>query len=94
MLDVPPCAVVRSTLHADTDAAVGTIGEEQRLAPIVVQFVGALLDTHDLLGDQVELACVLADVAEQRHRALHQLCGGERVVAHLAHLTLEAPHLE
>src|SRR3954464_7293038 len=73
---------------------VCTVGEEQRLAPIVVQLVRALFHAHDLLGDQIELASIVADVAQERHRTLHQLGGGERVFAHLLHLTLEALHLE
>ena len=59
-----------------------------------MQLVGALLDANDLLGNQVELARILADVAQKRHRALYQFRACERVLAHLLHLPLEAVHLE
>src|SRR6266550_14943 len=75
-------------------AAVLAICQEQRLASLIVQFVGALLDAHDLLGQRVESGCVLADVAQQRHRAVHQLRGSQRILAHLLHLRLETAHLE
>ena len=40
--------------------------------PCVVEFVGLLLDAHDLLGQRVEPLGVLADRAQQRHRLQHE----------------------
>ena len=66
----------------------------ERLAALVVDLVGALLDADDLLGERVELVGIAADIGEQRHRLEHELCRLHHDLAHLLHLRLEAFHLE
>src|ERR1700736_5291 len=70
------------------------IGKEQRLAPLIVKLVGMLLDADDRLGELVELAGILADRAEQRHRLQYQVCRLHDDLAHLLHLDLETADLE
>ena len=70
------------------------IGKEQCLAPLIVKLVGMLLDADDRLGELVELAGILADRAEQRHRLQYQVCRLHDDLAHLLHLDLEPADLE
>jgi hypothetical protein len=81
-------------VHRADLSAFSPIGEEKRLASLVVNLVCLLLDANYFLSECVEATGVVADRTEKRHRLQHQFRRLQNDLAHLLHLWFEAAHLE